>query len=175
MASTGRHLNIWGKRWGNVGKTGFEDTYSNTPGDQLFLGSSNNYSYYDCPGSEISFTTTITGGIYLLRCDVQSYLTSTGGGNGINYCFRFNGTQVGGTNGSSSAAGDTWQRGGHGDSDHVGCFSINRMYVVQPGLTAGTTVTANVMAGHWGSAELYHNYPNYATYSDFYIEEFAPL
>lgn len=170
MASTGKHLNIWGKRWGNIGKTGFEDTYANTSADQLALATSDNYTYYDCPGSEISFTTTVTGGIYLLRCDVQTYLGSSGGGNGCNYCFKFNGTRVGGTNGSS---GDTWQRGGHGDSDHVGTFSINRMFVVSPGLAAGTTVSANVMAGHWG-ADFYHNYPNYATYSDFYIEEFSP-
>ena len=27
--------------------------------------------------------------------------------------------------------------------------------------------------GHWG-IELYHNYPSYMNYSDFYIEEFAP-
>lgn len=170
MASTGRHLNIWGKRWGNIGKTGFQDTYANTPADQLYLNNTDSQTYYDIPSSTINFTTTVTGGIYLLRCDVQTYLTSTGGGNGCNYCFRFNGTQVGGTNGGS---GDTWQRGGHGDSDHVGCFSINRMYVVAPGLAAGTAVSANVMMGHWG-IQMYHNYPNYATYSDFYIEEFSP-
>jgi len=63
--------------------------------------------------------------------------------------------------------------GGHGDGDHVGCFSINRMHVVSPGLSAGTAVSANLMMAHWG-ADLYHNYPNYMTYSDFYIEEFAP-
>lgn len=173
MASTGKLLNSYGKRWGNVGKTAFPDTYVNTPGDQLYLASGSAYTYYDCPGSEITFTTSISGGIYLLRCDVQTYTTSTGGGNGINYCFKFNGTQVGGTNGSNSSAGDAWQRGAHGDSDHVGCFSINRMYVVTPGLAANVTVSANVMFAHWG-IESYHNYPNYATYSDFYIQEFAP-
>ena len=87
-----------------------------------------------------------------------------------NFGFKFNGTQVVGVNGGS---GDTWQRAGHGDGDHVGCFSINRMHVVSPGLSAGTAVSANLMMGHWG-ADLYHNYPNYMCYSDFYIEEFAP-
>ena len=170
MASVGRHLNVWSKRWGNTDASGTSSGYQNNSGDQLYLSSGQYRTYYDCPGSQISFTTTVSGGVYLLRADMQTYSTSSGGGNGWNFGFKFNGTQVAGINGSS---GDSWQRAGHGDGDHVGCFPITRMYVVSPGLSAGTSVTANVMMAHWG-IEVYHNYPNYMTYSDFYIEEFAP-
>ena len=170
MASTGKHLNIWGKRWGNTDATGFSSGYQNNSGDQLALSSGQSQNYYDCPGSTITFTTSISNGIYLLRSDTQTYSSSTGGGNGYNIAFKFNGSQVCGVNGGS---GDTWQRAGHGDSDHVGSFSINRMFVVAPGLTQGTSVSANVMLGHWG-CDVWNNYPNYMNYSDFYIEEFAP-
>ena len=47
------------------------------------------------------------------------------------------------------------------------------MFVVAPGLTQGTSVSANVMMGHWG-CDVWNNYPSYMNYSDFYIEEFAP-
>ena len=170
MASCGRHLNIWSKRWGNTDATGTSSGYQNISGDQLRLTTGQSRTYYDCPGSTINFTTTVANGVYLLRADLQTYAGSSGGGNGWNFGFKFNGTKVAGTDGTS---GDTWQRAGHGDGDHVGCFSINRMYVVSPGLSAGTSVSANLMMGHWG-ADLYHNYPSYMCYSDFYVEEFAP-
>ena len=170
MASTGRLLRTYAKKWGNSGKSNTADSYSNRTGDQLYLSSGSSRTYYDCPGSQIDFTTSVSGGVYLLSADPQVYTTNPGGGNGINACFKFNGTQYGGTNGSS---GDTWQRGGHGDGDLLGCFSIGRMYIVSPGLAAGVNISANVMMGHWG-CEMYQNYPSYMNVSDFYIQEFAP-
>ena len=170
MASTGRLLRTYAKKWGNSGKSNTADSYSNRSGDQLYLSSGSSRAYYDVPASQIDFTTSVSGGVYLLSADPQVYITNPGGGNGVNCCFKFNGTQYGGTDGSS---GDTWQRGGHGDSDHVGCFSIGRMHVVAPGLAAGVSVSANIMMGHWG-IEMYHNYPSYMNVSDFYIQEFAP-
>ena len=79
MASAGRHLNVWSKRWGNTDATGTSSGYQNNSGDQLYLSSSQSQTYYDCPGSTINFTTTVTGGVYLLRADMQTYATSSGG------------------------------------------------------------------------------------------------
>ena len=73
MASCGRHLNIWSKRWGNTDATGTSSGYQNISGDQLRLTTGQSYTYYDCPGSTINFTTTVANGVYLLRADLQTY------------------------------------------------------------------------------------------------------
>ena len=89
MASCGRQLNIWSKRWGNTDATGTSSGYQNISGDQLRLTTGQAYTYYDCPGSTINFTTTVANGVYLLRADLQTYAGGSGGGNGWNFGFKF--------------------------------------------------------------------------------------
>lgn len=166
MASAGKLVATYGVKFGQTDKLG--STYTGEDG-YLYV-SSGYYTYYDIPGSNVSFTTSVSNGIYLLRADLTCYISGAAG-NGVNAAFKWDGIRICGTEGSS---GDTWQRGGHGDTDHNGSFSICRMYVHAPGLPAGTTVNANCMGGGWGDAH-YWNYPNYATHCDFYIMEFEPV
>jgi len=95
MASTGRLLRTYAKKWGNSGKSNTADSYSNRSGDQLYLSSGTSRNYYDVPASQIDFTTSVSGGVYLLSCDPQVYITNPGGGDGVNACFKFNGTMYG--------------------------------------------------------------------------------
>ena len=81
MASTGRLLRTYAKKWGNAGKSNTADSYTNRSGDQLFLSNGSSQTYYDCPGSQIDFTTSVSGGVYLLSADPQLYCANPGGGN----------------------------------------------------------------------------------------------
>ena len=83
MASTGRLLRTYAKKWGNSGKSNTADSYSNRSGDQLYLSNGSSRAYYDVPASQIDFTTSVSGGVYLLSCDPQVYITNPGGGDGV--------------------------------------------------------------------------------------------
>lgn len=142
-------------------------THSTRWSDQYSV--SGGSSYTALPGSEISFTTTVTGGIYLLRCDLQIYSTTTGNG-GVDAGFQWNGTNI-----ASTAASQTWARFGNG-SPVVGASNIARMWVHEPGVSSGTTITAKVTLGTYSSSagSTQVNYAGYSNFSEFYIMEFAP-
>lgn len=165
MASTGKLAKVYGRKWGNISDelgTGF-----------LALGEEQyvtvNQTYEAITGSTITFNTSISNGIYLLQADINLYLTPDNG-NGANAAFQWNNQLIVGTNGGS---GDTWQRSAHG-SGNGGAWSIVRKFVYSPGLSAGSSVTARVMVGQWGSVSARVNYTGYSNYSDFQIFEFEP-
>ena len=162
MASTGKLVKSYSVRWGNADASGI---YSNT-GESYTSSSSSPYTYTDIPSSTINFTSSITGGIYLLRCDLACYLNPDNG-NGANAAFKFNGNKICGVDGSS---GDAWQRLGHG-SGGGGSGSLCRMFIHSPALSAGTSISANVMIANWGTSVTV-NYGGYSTFSEFYVMEF---
>ena len=58
------------------------------------------------------------------------------------------------------------------DEDRVKEFNLKKMWLVQPNLASGASVTAYVKCGHWsGSGNHYFNYPSYNPSSTFIIKE----
>jgi hypothetical protein len=163
MASAGKLVKVYGRKWGNISNelgTGFQAL-----GEEQYV--TVNQTYEAITASTITFTTSISNGVYLLQSDLAIYLTPDNG-NGANSGFQWNNNLIVGTNGG---LGDTWQRAGHGVGAG-GSNSIVRKFVYSPGLQAGTQVTARVMVGQWGSVSARVNYAGYSNYSDFQIWEF---
>lgn len=166
MASAGKLVKVWGKRWGNISNeigSGYqarsEEQYVTT-----------NQTHVSITSSLLSFTTTVDNGIYLLQADLNLYLTPDNG-NGANAGFRWNNQLIVGVDGGS---GDTWQRAGHG-SGNGGSASLVRKFVYSPSVPAGTAVQAYVTVGQWGSVSARVNYSGYSNYSDFTIMEFEAI
>ena len=167
MASTGKLLRTYGRRWGNLTSYNTGVGYTARSEEQYVTV---NQTYEAITSSEINFTTSVDNGVYLLMADLNIYLTPDNG-NGSGQAFEWNGTRICGTDGAS---GDTWQRAGHGSTGNAGAWSVVRKFVYAPGLDAGTAVSAMVMVGQWGSVSARVNYGNYANFSDFTIWEFEP-
>jgi hypothetical protein len=127
-------------------------------------------TYNVLTGSSLNFTTSITGGIYLLRCDVQLYTTSSGNG-GVDCGFRWNGTNI-----ASTTSSQAWARFGNG-SPTTGASNISRMWVHEPNVTAGTSITVEVTGAGYSSnaGQVWFNYPGYNNFSDLYVMEFEPI
>jgi hypothetical protein len=166
MASCGKLVKVYGKRWGNISDA-LGTAYSALGEHQTITA---NQTYVDLSSSTISFTTSVTNSVFLLQADLNVYI-STDNGNGTGAAFKWNGNKICGTDGGS---GDTWQRMGHGNSGNAGSWGVVRKLVYSPGLAAGSSVSANVMVGQWGSNNSVINYSGYSNYSDFIIMEFEP-
>lgn len=165
MASAGKLIKMYSRRWGNIGDVN-GTTYSAVGEHQQITS---NQVYIDITSSVLSFTTSAANSIFLLQADLNIYF-ATDNGNGSNAAFKWNGTKICGTDGGS---GDTWQRCGHGSTGNGGSWNMVRKLVYSPGLPSGSSVSANVMVGNWGSANPYVNYPGYSNFSDFTIMEFS--
>lgn len=166
MASTGKLVKVYGRKWGNIANE-LGTSYQALSEEQYVTV---NQTYEAITSSTITFNTSIANGVYLLQTDLNLYLTPDNG-NGSNAAFQWNGLKIVGTDGGS---GDTWQRCGHGSTGNGGAWSMVRKFVYSPGLSAGTSVTARVMVGQWGSVSSRVNYTGYSNYSDFQIWEFEP-
>ena len=135
-------------------------------GGSLNTSSSGNQNYVDHPSSEITFTTKAAGTSFLLYADQCGYQAGTS--SGVNIAFNFNGTMYAGQN---TGNGDTWMGAVHSGISS-GSFNLKKMWLVQPNLASGASVTAYVKCGHWsGSGNHYFNYPSYNPSSTFVIKE----
>jgi hypothetical protein len=125
-------------------------------------------TYQEIPGSVFSFQTKESGSSFILMSDLCGYQASSS--SGVNMAYRFNGVQYAGQSGSP---GDTWMGSLHSGTA-TGSFNLKKIWVVSPNLSAGSTVTASCMFGHWSgtSSNHYVNYPGYSPVSEFVILEF---
>ena len=125
-------------------------------------------TYEKIPGSEFTFQTKEAGSSFLLMSDIPGYQASTS--SGVNMAYQFNGTKYAGDSGGS---GDTWMGSAHSGVAAAG-FNMKKIWVVQPNLSAGVTVTAACMVGHWSvtSSQHYFLYPGYSPNATFVIFEF---
>lgn len=124
-------------------------------------------NYVNHPGSAITFTTKATNSSFLLYADVCGYQEGTS--SGVNVAFEFNGVRYAGINGGN---GDHWMAACHSGVSS-GSFNLKKMWMVSPGLSQGTSVTAYIQCGHWsGSGNHYFNYYAYTPSSTFVIKEF---
>jgi hypothetical protein len=125
-------------------------------------------TYEKVPGSEFTFQTKQANSSFVMMADIPGYQAGTS--SGVNMAYQFNGTMYAGTNGGS---GDTWMGNVHSGVAAAG-FNLKKIWVVQPNLAAGSTVTAACMVGHWQgtSSSHYFNYPGYSPEAEFVILEF---
>jgi hypothetical protein len=125
-------------------------------------------TYQKIPGSEFTFQTKETGSSFIMMADIPGYQEGTG--SGVNMAYEFNGTRYAGDNGGG---GDTWMGNVHSGVASAG-FNLKKIWVVSPNLSAGATVTASCMAGHWSgsSPSHYFLYPGYGSNATFVILEF---
>ena len=125
-------------------------------------------TYESMPGSELTFTTTQADSQFILMTDFHSYQSSNG--SGMNMAYFWQGTMYAGWNGNP---GDTWMGGCHSGVSSGG-MNHKKILWLNPGLSAGTSVTTSVAFGHWSSTSSSHRavYSGYSPEAEFVVLEF---
>jgi hypothetical protein len=128
-------------------------------------------TYQNVPGSQFTFQTKETGSSFILMADIPGY--QDGSASGVNMAYQFDGVQYAGQNGNP---GDTWMGSAHSGVASAG-FNMKKIWVVSPNLSAGVTVTAACMVGHWSGTSSVHYfvYPGYNSNATFVILEFKNI